>query len=103
MKLLGVVTVGLAVGASATSHVKVDVHTHFLPDFYAEAMREAGHVPGPDGMPSIPVRSEHQSLYACVPLPMIRLGLVSQRSLKVYGSAKHCQGVSVNLQSGGVS
>ncbi|KAK3316744.1 amidohydrolase [Apodospora peruviana] len=33
---------------------KIDVHTHFLPDFYAQALRDAGHLPGPDGMPGIP-------------------------------------------------
>ncbi|TWU73163.1 hypothetical protein ED733_003287 [Metarhizium rileyi] len=33
---------------------KIDVHAHFLPDFYAEALREAGHIPGPDGMSAIP-------------------------------------------------
>jgi hypothetical protein len=36
---------------------KVDVHSHFVPDFYADALKEAGHVPGPDGMPGIPVSS----------------------------------------------
>ncbi|KAF4998622.1 hypothetical protein FGRMN_2948 [Fusarium graminum] len=33
---------------------KVDVHAHFVPDFYADALREAGQTPGPDGMPGIP-------------------------------------------------
>ncbi|KAK7420383.1 hypothetical protein QQX98_002806 [Neonectria punicea] len=42
-------------GVSATvSTVKIDVHAHFVPDFYAKALREAGHTPGPDGMPAIP-------------------------------------------------
>lgn len=34
---------------------KIDVHAHFLPDFYRQALQDAGHVPGPDGMPAIPV------------------------------------------------
>lgn len=43
-------------GALATgSTAKVDVHAHFVPDFYAQALRDAGHTPGPDGMPAIPV------------------------------------------------
>ncbi|KAM0550267.1 hypothetical protein ACHAPJ_008936 [Fusarium lateritium] len=33
---------------------KIDVHAHFLPDFYSEALKEAGHKPGPDGMPFAP-------------------------------------------------
>ncbi|KAF7562356.1 hypothetical protein G7046_g1764 [Stylonectria norvegica] len=37
---------------SATS--KIDVHAHLVPDFYAQALKDAGHTPGPDGMPSIP-------------------------------------------------
>ncbi|KAH6975104.1 hypothetical protein BKA56DRAFT_633846 [Ilyonectria sp. MPI-CAGE-AT-0026] len=42
-------------GALATgSTAKVDVHAHFVPDFYAQALRDAGHTPGPDGMPAIP-------------------------------------------------
>ncbi|KAF5011606.1 hypothetical protein FDECE_2269 [Fusarium decemcellulare] len=38
----------------STDHYKIDVHAHFLPDFYAEALKEAGHTPGPDGMPFTP-------------------------------------------------
>lgn len=34
---------------------KIDTHAHFVPDFYAQALRDAGHLPGPDGMPGIPV------------------------------------------------
>lgn len=34
---------------------KIDTHAHFVPDFYAQALKDAGHTPGPDGMPSIPV------------------------------------------------
>lgn len=34
---------------------KVDVHAHFVPDFYAAAVHDAGHNPGPDGMPGVPV------------------------------------------------
>ncbi|KAK1995362.1 amidohydrolase [Colletotrichum falcatum] len=40
--------------SSRPSTVKIDTHAHFLPDFYAQALRDAGHLPGPDGMPSIP-------------------------------------------------
>ncbi|KFA46156.1 hypothetical protein S40293_03747 [Stachybotrys chartarum IBT 40293] len=40
--------------AASTCTGKVDVHAHFVPDFYAAAMRGAGHTPGPDGMPGIP-------------------------------------------------
>lgn len=41
---------------TATKLHKIDVHAHYVPDFYAKALREAGHNPGPDGMPGIPVR-----------------------------------------------
>ena len=34
---------------------KIDVHAHFVPDFYADAARDAGHLPGPDGIPAMPV------------------------------------------------
>ncbi|KAH6869750.1 amidohydrolase 2 [Thelonectria olida] len=44
--ILGVSAIG--------STVKVDVHAHFVPDFYAQALKDAGHTPGPDGMPAIP-------------------------------------------------
>lgn len=43
--------------ANATKLRKIDVHAHYVPDFYAKALREAGHNPGPDGMPGIPVRA----------------------------------------------
>ncbi|KAF5008953.1 hypothetical protein FDECE_4816 [Fusarium decemcellulare] len=39
---------------AAYSKPKVDVHAHFVPDFYAKALKDAGHTPGPDGMPAIP-------------------------------------------------
>ncbi|KAF5020013.1 hypothetical protein F66182_7949 [Fusarium sp. NRRL 66182] len=38
----------------STDHHRIDVHAHFLPDFYADALKEAGHRPGPDGMPFTP-------------------------------------------------
>ncbi|KAH7121981.1 amidohydrolase 2 [Dactylonectria estremocensis] len=42
-------------GVSATgSTAKIDVHAHFLPEFYVQALKDAGHTPGPDGMPAIP-------------------------------------------------
>ncbi|KAK1718258.1 amidohydrolase [Colletotrichum lupini] len=37
-----------------SSKLKIDVHAHYVPDFYAQALRDAGHLPGPDGMPGIP-------------------------------------------------
>ncbi|OHF01740.1 amidohydrolase [Colletotrichum orchidophilum] len=37
-----------------SSKTKIDVHAHYVPDFYAQALRDAGHLPGPDGMPRIP-------------------------------------------------
>ncbi|KAK1981879.1 amidohydrolase [Colletotrichum cereale] len=39
---------------SSSTTAKIDTHAHFLPDFYAQALRDAGHLPGPDGMPGIP-------------------------------------------------
>ncbi|KND89168.1 2-amino-3-carboxymuconate-6-semialdehyde decarboxylase [Tolypocladium ophioglossoides CBS 100239] len=30
---------------AATSHRKIDVHSHFLPDFYQQALREVGYTP----------------------------------------------------------
>ncbi|KAI8312818.1 hypothetical protein K4K61_009587 [Colletotrichum sp. SAR11_59] len=45
----------LAGNVAATSSMsKIDTHVHFLPDFYRQALMDAGHNPGPDGMPSIP-------------------------------------------------
>ncbi|KAI5460226.1 hypothetical protein BGZ63DRAFT_426166 [Mariannaea sp. PMI_226] len=44
----------LADVVSTGSKAKVDVHAHYVPDFYAQALKDAGHVPGPDGMPAIP-------------------------------------------------
>ncbi|KAF3797854.1 hypothetical protein GCG54_00002399 [Colletotrichum gloeosporioides] len=40
--------------AATSSRLKIDTHVHFLPDFYRQALMDAGHNPGPDGMPSIP-------------------------------------------------
>ncbi|KAF9878433.1 FAD dependent oxidoreductase [Colletotrichum karsti] len=46
----------LAAGAVLATNqtTKIDTHAHYVPDFYAQALRDAGHVPGPDGMPGIP-------------------------------------------------
>ncbi|KAJ7669476.1 aminocarboxymuconate-semialdehyde decarboxylase [Mycena polygramma] len=33
------------------SFLKIDVHTHFLSPVYREALKKAGHFPGPDGLP----------------------------------------------------
>ncbi|KAJ6474663.1 hypothetical protein C8R47DRAFT_706989 [Mycena vitilis] len=33
------------------SSPKIDVHTHFLSPAYREALKKAGHFPGPDGLP----------------------------------------------------
>jgi predicted TIM-barrel fold metal-dependent hydrolase len=59
MKLLSLLSFSFLVNAckgtpSPARSPKVDVHAHFVPDFYADALREAGHTPGPDGMPGIP-------------------------------------------------
>lgn len=40
---------------------KIDTHAHFLPDFYREALLEAG-ITKPDGMPAIPPWSEQDHL-----------------------------------------
>lgn len=40
---------------------RVDVHAHFVPSFYAEALTAAGHA-RPDGMPAIPLWSEAEAL-----------------------------------------
>jgi predicted TIM-barrel fold metal-dependent hydrolase len=40
---------------------RIDVHAHFVPDFYAQALREAGHGQ-PDGMPAIPAWSADDAL-----------------------------------------
>ncbi|KAM0544488.1 hypothetical protein ACHAPJ_011782 [Fusarium lateritium] len=54
--LLGSFLAASAVQSQSTtkSPSKVDVHAHFVPDFYAKALKDAGHTPGPDGMPAIP-------------------------------------------------
>ncbi|KAJ7141280.1 hypothetical protein C8R44DRAFT_763118 [Mycena epipterygia] len=33
---------------------KIDVHAHYLPPAYTEALKRAGHLPGPDGFPWTP-------------------------------------------------
>jgi 6-methylsalicylate decarboxylase len=40
---------------------RIDVHAHFLPDFYSDALRAAGQA-RPDGMPAIPEWSEEIAL-----------------------------------------
>ena len=40
---------------------RIDVHLHFLPDYYREALVDAGHSK-PDGMPKIPAWSEADAL-----------------------------------------
>ena len=40
---------------------KIDVHTHFVPDFYREALLEKG-IDHPDGMPGIPAWSPESHL-----------------------------------------
>ena len=50
---------------------RVDVHTHFLPDYYREALVAAGQTK-PDGMPKIPDWSEAEALTA-----MDRLGIAT--------------------------
>lgn len=49
---------GLVDAAAANGTHKIDVHAHYLPDFYRQALVDAGHVPGPDGMPAIPVSAD---------------------------------------------
>ena len=50
---------------------KIDVHAHFLPDFYREALVKAGQI-HPDGMPAIPDWSEEAAFEA-----MNKLGIVT--------------------------
>ncbi|KAH7305443.1 hypothetical protein B0I35DRAFT_362019 [Stachybotrys elegans] len=52
--MLNLFILGCFLTTFAACDVKVDVHSHYLPDFYAAALRDAGHNPGPDGMPAIP-------------------------------------------------
>jgi hypothetical protein len=40
---------------------RIDVHAHFLPDFYRDALVEAGQT-DPDGFPGIPKWSEEDAL-----------------------------------------
>jgi predicted TIM-barrel fold metal-dependent hydrolase len=49
--------------------VKIDVHAHYLPDFYRDALRAAGH-DQPDGFPYIPEWSAAEHLHV-----MDRLGV----------------------------
>ena len=48
-----VASASIAMSAAATG--KIDVHAHYVPDFYATALREAGFTPGPEGLPATPV------------------------------------------------
>ena len=52
-----------AFAACIDEHAKRDVHAHYLPDFYAQALRDAGNNPGPDGMPLIPVSANAQATH----------------------------------------
>ncbi|KAK1961151.1 amidohydrolase [Colletotrichum sublineola] len=52
----------IASNSSKPSTAKIDTHAHFLPDFYRQALRDAGHLPGPDGMPSIPEWSPEEHI-----------------------------------------
>ncbi|EXF81366.1 FAD dependent oxidoreductase [Colletotrichum fioriniae PJ7] len=60
MSLLPILIIGqllsfaLAGTRMDSAKTKIDVHAHYVPDFYAQALRDAGHLPGPDGMPGIP-------------------------------------------------
>lgn len=40
---------------------RIDVHAHFIPEFYAQALRDAGHGQ-PDGMPAIPAWGAEDAL-----------------------------------------
>ncbi|KAF1987827.1 amidohydrolase 2 [Aulographum hederae CBS 113979] len=40
---------------------RIDTHSHFLPDFYRDALHEAG-IDHPDGMPAVPMWSETEHL-----------------------------------------
>jgi hypothetical protein len=57
MKASSLFAIALTAFASANcnEHAKRDVHSHYLPHFYAQALRDAQNNPGPDGMPFIPV------------------------------------------------
>ncbi|KAJ7626300.1 hypothetical protein DFH06DRAFT_1285125 [Mycena polygramma] len=44
------------------SSPKIDVHTHFLSPAYREALKKAGHFPGPDGLPFTPEWSPEEHL-----------------------------------------
>lgn len=51
----------LATTMASQMPLKVDVHSHFLPDFYQEACRNNGHA-NPDGMPYLPDWNETSHL-----------------------------------------
>jgi 6-methylsalicylate decarboxylase len=50
---------------------KIDVHAHYLPDFYREALERAGHAQ-PDGFPEVPTWSAQEHVAA-----MDRLGIAT--------------------------
>lgn len=82
--LLGCLAAFAMTGVSATgSTAKVDVHSHFVPDFYAASLREAGYTPGPDGMPAIPVSDTTAT--ASTIADVLHLGLDSGRSPPIHG------------------
>jgi predicted TIM-barrel fold metal-dependent hydrolase len=54
-----------------TEQRKIDIHAHYLPDFYRNALRDAGHAQ-PDGFPEIPTWSAHEHVAA-----MDRLGIAT--------------------------
>lgn len=58
----------LFLATAMASHMppKIDVHSHFLPDFYQEACRKHGHA-NPDGMPYLPRWNvtSHLALMVC--------------------------------------
>jgi len=48
---------------------KIDIHAHYVPDFYRDALQHAGHTE-PDGFPEIPAWSAAEHVAA-----MDRLGI----------------------------
>ena len=48
-------------GIANMSISRIDVHFHYLPDFYRQALADSGHS-RPDGMPAIPAWSEASAL-----------------------------------------
>lgn len=49
-------TYGIVAVSAQRSPFKIDVHSHFIPDFYLQELEDAGHTPGPEGIPGMPVR-----------------------------------------------